>query len=154
MHRTEDVLSTSLKPEILPFDLVALFTRFEAIHRIIWSRLDHVWWEDRSEWLIGHFETVFSDDVSSTLISESIHHPLDEGELELHEISLEIGKTSTCDIRGALLIDPSTNGCDFCMILHWEVELSDLSPIVLRRTFSSSVRPIGVSGVGIFGIRL
>ena len=74
---------------------------------------------------------MFGDDLIKYItISECIHDPSDEGELELHEVSLQIRKPRTCDIRCTLFIDPASYLCDLCVILDWEVELANLSPLL------------------------
>lgn len=63
MHGTEHMFGRALEPEILSFDLVALLTRLETIHSIIWRCLDHVGWQNRSEWLVGNLESIFRDNI-------------------------------------------------------------------------------------------
>lgn len=124
------MLSRSLEPEIFSFYFVSFFTRLEAIHRIIGSGLDHVGREDGSEWLIRDCETVFGDHlVEDSRIPECVHHPLDEGELELHEVTLQVCETRSCHIRGTFLIDPASDLGDLRMIPDWEVELSNSAPL-------------------------
>jgi len=117
MHRSEDMLGRTLEPEVLSLDFIAIFAWFEAIHRIIGSGFDHIGRQHREERLGRNTESVLLDDTSKNpLISEGIHDPVDERELEADEVTFEIGKSRSSDIGCTFFIDPSSYSCYLCMI--------------------------------------
>ncbi len=68
--------------------------------------------------------------IENSGISERIHHPLDEGELELHEITLQVGKSRTRHIGRAFLVDPSSNLRDLSVIADWKIKFPNFPPLL------------------------
>ena len=70
---------------------------------------------------------MFDDFGEGGFAGEGVHDPLDDGELEADEVTLEVGKAGAGDFGAAFFVDPAAGFGDLVVVFGGESELGRLA---------------------------
>ncbi|MNS79825.1 hypothetical protein D3C72_1134870 [compost metagenome] len=125
VHTSKYMFCASLQPQIVTLELVAIVTWLKTIHCVVKFSTNHKWWQNWDERLYGHVElSLVGNSLQSILICHCIKHELNNAELQLHKITLDIRKATTCYFCGTLFVDPVTLRSNFSMVTRSKTKFS------------------------------